>query len=87
MGQPTEKDYQMMGKALAEARQAIEHGKAGTAALLLWRDRILALGHNEYEETGDMTAHAEIVVFRQAARQLGAMSAGSWSYTARSNPA
>lgn len=36
----------------------------------------MALGHNACQETGDLTAHAEIVVFRQAAHQLSAMTEG-----------
>lgn len=41
---------------------------------LRWEQQILALEHNVYQETGDRTAHAEMAVFRQAARQLDAMS-------------
>lgn len=71
---PTMTDLEMMGKVLTEARQALTQGRAGTAALLLWDQRILALEHNTYYETGDLTAHAEMTVFRQAARHLNAMS-------------
>jgi tRNA(adenine34) deaminase len=53
IGQPTAKDYEMMDKAIQEARAALASGKVGVAALLVWREEILALGHNGYAETGD----------------------------------
>jgi tRNA(adenine34) deaminase len=72
---PTPQDLAMMEKAINEAQQAIDAGKAGVVALLLWRTEIVALGHNRYAETGDMTAHGEIVVLRTAAALLNALSA------------
>ncbi len=74
MQQPTAKDEEMMEKVIAEARAAIAQGKVGVGALLLWREEILAISHNMYVETGDMTAHAEMVVLRNTARRLNAMS-------------
>ena len=72
-GQLTAQDDTMMEKVLLEARAAITNGNVGVGALLLWRDEILALGHNRYVETGDMTAHGEIVVLRNAAPRLSKM--------------
>ena len=72
--QPTAQDVLMMEKAIHEARQTIDVGGAGVAALLLWRDEIVALGHNMYPETGDMTAHGEMVVLRSAAAFLNALA-------------
>src|SRR6266496_5372413 len=71
---PTQ-DLAMMEKVIHEARRAIDAGKAGVAALLLWHDEIVALGHNQYVETGDLTAHGEMVVLRSAATFLSALSA------------
>lgn len=71
---PTAIDLVMIDRVLEEARQAIEHGKVGVAALLLYRDEILAIGHNTYNETHDMTAHGEMAVLRQAASKLDALS-------------
>lgn len=71
--QPTTKDEEMMEKALVEARTAIANGGAGVAALLLWRDEIIAIDRNRCDE-GDLTAHAEMVVLRQAAQRLNQMS-------------
>lgn len=73
--QPTTQDLVMMGKAIEEAQRAIEADKAGVGALLLWRDEIVAIGHNLSVETGDMTAHGEMVVLRSAARRLNALTA------------
>ncbi len=72
---PTEQDDFMMEKALEEGRRAIVEGKAGVAALLLKGDDILALDHNNYVETRDETAHAEMTVLRKVARELDQMSA------------
>ncbi len=67
-------DIELMEKALAEAEAALNHGCAGVAALLRWKNEILALDHNRFEETRDMTDHGEIAVLRKCARQLSAMS-------------
>ena len=64
---PTSQDRAMMEKVIHEACRAIDAGKAGVAALLLWHDKIVALDHNQYVETGDLIAHAEMVVLRSAA--------------------
>lgn len=74
IGQPTAKDKAMIEMAIAEAQAAINNGKAGVGALLLWRDQILAIAHNLHYETGDLTAHAEMVVLRQAAQRLDRMN-------------
>lgn len=63
-----------MEQAIAEAQAAINNGKAGVGALLLWQGEILAIAHNMHVETGDITAHAEMVVLRKAAKRLDQMS-------------
>ena len=65
----------MMEKAINEAHRAIDAGKAGVVALLLWHDEIVALNHNRYVKTGDMTAHGEMVVLHSAAAFLNTLSA------------
>jgi tRNA(adenine34) deaminase len=72
---PTAQDLAMIEKAIHEAHQAINAGKAGVAALLPWHNEIVALDHNQYAETGDMTAHGEMVVLRSAAAFLNTFSA------------
>lgn len=72
IGKPTPKDEQMI-QAIAIAQAAIDNGKAGVGAILLWQDEIIA-NHNMYEETGDITAHAEMVVLQKAAKRLDMMT-------------
>lgn len=74
IGKPTAKDEKMMELAIAEAQTAIDNGLAGVGALLLWQDDILAIAHNMHVETGDITAHAEMVVLRAAAQRLNEMT-------------
>ena len=74
IGKPTPKDEQMIEQAIAIAQAAIDNGKAGVGAILLWQDEIVAKSHNMYEETGDMTAHAEMVVLQKAAKRLDQMT-------------
>jgi tRNA(adenine34) deaminase len=75
INRPAPKDEAMMEKCIAEAQTAVASGKVGVAALILWHDNILALSHNMYVETGDMTAHAEMVVLHNATQRLNQMSA------------
>lgn len=68
------KDEEMIAKVIVEAQAAIDSGGAGVAALLRWQDKILVSDRNLCIETGDLTAHAEMVVIRAAAKQLAQMS-------------
>ena len=59
-----------MGIALAEARAADEHGDVPVGAVLLDSDgQVVAADHNRREETGDVTAHAELLVLSAATRR------------------
>ncbi|WP_218082130.1 nucleoside deaminase [Anthocerotibacter panamensis] len=71
---PTLRDIAMVKLALEEARQALAHGKAGVGAVLVLGEEILARGHNMSVETGDQTAHAEMVVLQMAARRLAQLT-------------
>ena len=52
-----------MDEALVEARAALEHGDVPIGAVLLDPDGVVvARDHNRREETGDVTAHAELLV-------------------------
>ena len=59
--------------ALEEASQAPAHGDVPIGAVLLSRDTVVASRHNERELRKDPTAHAEILVLRDAAA-----TSGSW---------
>lgn len=63
---------QLMGIALHEATHALATGDVPVGALVVDDDgRLLGLGRNRREETGDPTAHAEVLALRQAAATRG----------------
>lgn len=63
-----------MGLALAEAEAAGRRGEVPVGAVLVDGERaeILAVAGNRTEELSDPTAHAEMLVIREAAAKLGA---------------
>jgi tRNA(Arg) A34 adenosine deaminase TadA len=61
-----------MQRALAEAEAAAARGEVPVGAVLVdAAGHVLAADGNRVEELGDPTAHAEMLVLRAAARQLG----------------
>src|SRR5229473_4836664 len=64
-------DIQFMQEALAEARAAAAAGEVPIGAVLVLDGKILARSGNRTIRDNDPTAHAEIVVLREAARLLG----------------
>ena len=61
-----------MGVALEEAKAAIAHGDVPVGAVLLNPDGVIVgRDHNRREETGDVTAHAEMLVLSTATRTRG----------------
>jgi len=61
-----------MALALSEARAAFERGEVPVGAVLAAADgQVLARDGNRTVELHDATAHAEMLVLRQAARKLG----------------
>ena len=68
----TENFSEPMQAALAQARIALDHGDVPVGAVLLGPDgAIVAANCNRREERSDPTAHAEMLVLSQAARELG----------------
>lgn len=65
-----ESDTQFMLQALAEARAGAEAGEVPIGAVLAHDDKILARSSNRTIRDNDPTAHAEIVILREAARLL-----------------
>jgi tRNA(adenine34) deaminase len=57
--------------ALREAERAAGHGDVPIGAVLARDDEVLAQAGNQRELRQDPTAHAEVLVMRQAASQLG----------------
>jgi tRNA(adenine34) deaminase len=64
-------DPEFMQIALEEARACAGAGEVPIGAVLIYRDEVLARGGNRTIRDCDPTAHAEIVVLREAARKLG----------------
>ncbi len=64
-------DIQFMQEALGEARAAAAGGEVPIGAVLVHDGEILARSGNRTIRDNDPTAHAEMVVLREAARLLG----------------
>jgi tRNA(adenine34) deaminase len=60
-----------MKLALEEARACAEAGEVPIGAVLARGEKVLARGGNRTIRDCDPTAHAEIVVLREAARKIG----------------
>ena len=61
-----------MTAALAQAAAAAEAGEVPVGAVLVdGEGSVVAAGHNRQEELSDPTAHAEMLVLREAARARG----------------
>jgi tRNA(adenine34) deaminase len=60
-----------MSAALAEAREAARNGEALDGAVAVLDEALVARGHPQVVTSGDPTAHAVMVVLREAARRLG----------------
>ena len=60
-----------MSAALAEAREATRNGEALDGAVAVLDEALVARAHPQVMTTGDPTAHAVMVVVREAARRLG----------------
>ena len=64
-------DVDAMSQALEEARRALEHDDVPVGAVVIHEGRVIAARHNEREHRADPTAHAEVLVLRDAAAVLG----------------
>lgn len=64
-------DLEFMQAALEEAHLAAEAGEVPIGAVLVHENKIIARGSNRTIRDCDPTAHAEIIVLREAARHLG----------------
>jgi len=60
-----------MRRALEAAEQAAVTGEVPVGAVVVVRDEVVAVAHNERETRNDPTAHAEVVALRRAAAALG----------------
>ena len=63
-------DEAYMHEALRQAEQAASEGEVPVGAILVHEHTIVARGRNARERQQDPTAHAELIVIREAAEQL-----------------
>ncbi len=59
-----------MRLALAEAQAALEEDEVPVGAVIVQGERVIAAAHNQREQLGDPTAHAEMIAITQAAEAL-----------------
>lgn len=64
-------DLHFMRLALQQALQALEHSDVPIGAVAVREGQIIGIGWNCRERDQDPTAHAEMIVLRQAARAVG----------------
>ena len=60
-----------MSLALEEARSCVAHGDVPVGCVISRGDEVIARGGNERELRQDPTAHAEVLVLREAGTKLG----------------
>jgi tRNA(adenine34) deaminase len=65
------RDEYFMRLALREAQDALTHEDVPIGAVIVREGEVIAVGHNERELRQDPTAHAELLVLREASRVLG----------------
>jgi tRNA(adenine34) deaminase len=63
-------DKKFMAVALEEARLAAEAGEVPVGAVLVMNGEVIARTHNLREGLSDPTAHAEMLVLREASQRL-----------------
>jgi tRNA(adenine34) deaminase len=64
-------DEIFMKEALKEAQAAFEEDEIPIGAVVVWRGRVIAKGHNMTERLHDATAHAEMIAITAATEALG----------------
>lgn len=64
-------DETYINRAIDLALKAAEQGEVPVGAVLVQGDRIIAEAYNRREELADATAHAEMLVIREACSLLG----------------
>ncbi len=62
--------FSPMTLALHQADEALIQGEVPIGAVLVYQNQVIASAHNQVIATHDPTAHAEILVLRQAGQNL-----------------
>lgn len=65
------RDEYFMRQALLEAKEAYDRDEIPVGVVIVYKDRIIARGHNLTETLNDVTAHAEMQAITSAAGVLG----------------
>jgi len=60
-----------MQEALKEAQKAFEEDEVPVGAVIVYKNKVIALGFNQVERLKDPTAHAEMLALTSAANYLG----------------
>jgi tRNA(adenine34) deaminase len=60
-----------MKEALREASYAAAEDEVPIGAVVVWKGRVIAKGHNMTERLGDPTAHAEMIAITAATEAVG----------------
>ena len=66
-----ERDVTWMSQALAAAEEAIDNGDVPVGAIIVHKGAVIASSANRTVRDQDPTAHAELIVIREAALALG----------------
>lgn len=64
-------DERYMREALKEARSAFEEDEVPIGAVVVWKERVIARGHNMTERLHDPSAHAEMIALTAATEATG----------------
>lgn len=64
----TETDTKYMRLALSEAQAALKAGEIPVGCVIVRDGQVIASARNRVQETGDVTAHAEMLAIKQAGR-------------------
>jgi len=65
-----EKDIFYMRQALKEAKKAFDLDEVPIGAVIVFKDKIIAKGHNQVELLKDATAHAEMICLTSASEYI-----------------
>ena len=66
-----EMDERFMREALREAAAARDEDEIPVGAVIVWKGRVIAKGHNMVERLHDPTAHAEMIALTAATEAVG----------------
>lgn len=61
----------ILNRILKLSRKAAKRNEVPVAAAIVYKDKIIASAYNRREKNKDVTAHAEILAIKKAAKKLG----------------